>query len=84
VNVFECSSCVGIAVCSPVAAWLGYSWFGIVGAVLAFPLGVLVGWLVPPLLVLTVFIGGVLFEEGPKGLRDLLRTGKDGPGPPSP
>jgi hypothetical protein len=72
-NVFEASSCVGVIVGSAGGCYLGSSWFGLAGAVLGLPLGAVLGWFVPPLLVFTYFLVGIFFEEGPEGLREMFR-----------
>jgi hypothetical protein len=73
-NIFEASSCVGVATGAVGGLWLGFSLFGWLGAVIGLPAGVVIGWFVPPLLVFMVFLLGILFEEGPSGLRKMFRA----------
>jgi hypothetical protein len=72
VNIFEASSCVGVVGGTIAAPILGYSCFGVIGAIIGLPIGVVLGWVVPRFLVLGVFLIGIVYEEGPKGLRPLF------------
>jgi hypothetical protein len=80
VNLFVASSCLGVVVGSAGGCWLGFSWFGLAGAVIGLPAGAVLGWFLPPLLVFAFFLIAIFCEEGPAGLRKVFDKPAGPPG----
>jgi len=68
-NIFVFGSCIGVVAGPAVVVPLAYFKFGVWGAVVGVPVGVVLATVVVALLIIMAFFIGVLFEEGPKGQR---------------
>jgi len=72
-NIFEASSCAGIVTGAIGGSWLGFSQFGWTGALIGLPVGVVLGWIVPPFIIFATFLVLIFFEEGPSRIRKMFR-----------
>lgn len=71
-NIFASGSCIGVVVGLAVVVPVSYSKFGVWGAVVGVPASVVLGAVGVPLLIFMAFLICILFEEGPKGLKEFL------------
>jgi hypothetical protein len=76
-NVFEASSCIGMAFGVVVGPLVGWSVWGLPGCLVGLPAGVVLGWLFPPLAVFAGLLFVIVCREGRAAAWRLLRSGRN-------
>jgi len=81
VNLFELLALVGAILGAILGGVNGYSAYGIWGAAVGVPVGLVLGFLVFPFLGILVFLIAGLPQEARRGVKWILRRDAGGPGP---